>query len=433
MTILEKEDAIHFECPRDCDKFSIETDDGAYDIDQETTFEKHYLEQSNATIYRYDNPIVTFGSETQSITFTAVLSEEQLHSLTSIKVQREDILDGESTITMEVTKLDSLFAITLSDLPQNYYPDLRFLFTSEFPNFKFTRNEMYKENIDITLDLYEAKSQEVYLDIASHITGYCKIGSARRGNISEIANQKQSLRENIYCGTGTDIASEIDSKIKDWNTQTITTTVYPDEYSPISVTTELTDILTTIGIPLAHLTETGVLTVTYPEWAVGASPSIEYENNSRSKYQERTKVDANTYRFERVIPDTEFVIRHGTEVFQYTELKSQALEIAPDESRSLSFPVVLDTKKDFIINTDMEVLIGYNDETATIDEPTQFTVDTRGQTQIWVKKPSGETLFEREFTRSELAGLISVNRSENSVECTTAPYTSVTDTHLHEK
>jgi hypothetical protein len=81
----------------------------------------------------------------------------------------------------------------------------------------------------------------------------------------------------------------------------------------------------------------------------------------------------------------------------------------------------------------MEVLIGYNDETATIDEPTQFTVDTRGQTQIWVKKPSGETLFEREFTRSELAGLISVNRSENSVECTTAPYTSVTDTHLHEK
>lgn len=97
-TIYEENSEVIIEAHRSEPNLSIQTDDGEISVESGTnTFNKSYLESVNATVTKFDNTLVSYGSVYEEFELYISLTSDQLSELTDLKLRGEsDLLNPTS-------------------------------------------------------------------------------------------------------------------------------------------------------------------------------------------------------------------------------------------------------------------------------------------------------------------------------------------------
>lgn len=413
LTVTEEDDEYVFTPDRPSDHTEIIVGSNRYQLQNESlNFSKQLIHKENVAVYRNQTKFA-LGENLSQATINVYLNETQIQNLTELTLNRENILttntntdttDTSNEIEYEVSKLDDLWCITLSNLLENIPYRLELLLNGGMPDIKV---QDINGSDGTSIDISQMKERFVTCSAPSHMKGDFLVNKSATP-FNKLNGETQPLTEftasSMYLYEDEDITESINK----WNNTEVQVIARPNNYTNVSQTKELTEKTTLFEFNESEFNELATVEITYPEH-IDAKPWIshqetEYNADHYPDHVKRYDREDNTYTFEKsVYPSEEIVIFHGDMLWFEDNTTRTAIGIG--ETKTFE-PELTQKKINFTVKNDTEqsVLLKLNDETTHIKPDNQDTIETSvtDENHLSVTTNNGDELTSQSLTREEI-------------------------------
>lgn len=435
-------DTVIFTCkPSSEDDCFLKTDNGEIDLSDGSEFDIEFLRNQNATLFKIGTKVYSFGEKNTDAGLVLRMTEDQSDKLVEVCVNGKNLLNNYEDVDLyvETTEYGSTKLLELHGFVKNTNPDVRLQFDSRYPKVR-VGTDLSESGRPAFFDLRGIKPREfsVSLPKSLNLTGDYKAPSLNHSQRNEL---EAIYETDTYTVKGFVKIDEDGIDVNGWNSREIQVNLSPDNYAPIQKSAMVDKPVTQIVFHKSEFEELTSLTIKYPDWVAGLSPSLEYDTTNLfrgSKYKNGSNVTPTEMHFDKVIPNTQFTVKHRASVFVFENLKAGEFSVEAGKDTEMCIPVVADSYSRIIFDAtecseECYITTGDNDKSFSLDnESTLKEISlSDGTGQVCITNGSGETIFDKTINRKGLLPItrfiitddsVSIERSDDPVR-TSQDYT----------
>lgn len=392
----------------------IQVGDEKYRLEDELRFSEDITNKSNITVKRHGDVKFEIGDNYSDTTFRLYITQDQLENMNDLVLNQQNVLEKE--LELSVSKLDDIWCLSINGLRENVNYKINADFASGYPDLRI---DGMKSNSDQELDLTTVTNPYINCQLPINFTGEILINKRKR-DIKEINSVNKPLKEFSHSSLFGDI-NELDQKIQEWNNQSVTVTVKPDDYTPVQKTENTSDSpnnITNITFEKSSFVECGTIMVEY-EKDINVFPWIsyaetDYDTDIIDENIRCSRSEGNKYIFDKtVVPSEKIKIFHSRSSYYWFEDSCVKTSIQSGETKTLTInPELRRVGLSLTNDLDEPVTVSLNDNSAYVEDSVEIESEVGGENTIEIKNTKGDILLSETVTVETLIQYNSSNISQ---------------------